>query len=246
MSILFLYKKYYREVLVLLAVLSLVVGPWVLRNYLRHGILFTNATGGFELWVSILPESGGEFYPSEEAAGYLEEHGLFETAEYGKEQFKNFVLEHPAAFAERQIEKTLTYFSAGRTSAFWLYLSELKFRRAAVLLSSAFFNLALLAFGLAGLYLAFKEKKLLYDVFLLLAVSVPLSVIPVVVTGRYRYPLLAFLSVGAIYLLRLIFKQKFIPPVFWYCFFLLLSVTAIDLVWHSSRFLSHLKTLGVF
>lgn len=237
-----LYKKYWKQAILVFCILAVIVGPWVFRNYLRHKILFTNATGGMELWVSVLPDSAGEFYPTEEVSGYFEKNGLFKTAQRGKEEFKKFIFAHPGRFVLRQFEKTSTYFSMLRTSGFWLYLSGA--HQKIVIFSSAVFNAVLFSLGLAGLYLIFKKRGFLSNQFLLMAASIPVAVIPVVVTGRYRYPLLVFLAVSAIFALETIWKNKKIPKLFWFSAILLLLNSGLDFFWHFSKVLSHLKTIG--
>lgn len=238
----FLYKRYWRRALIVISIFLLIVGPWVLRNYLRHGILFTNATGGLELWVSILPGSQGEFNVNDEVAAYFEEHGLFKTAERGKAEFVKFIFKHPLSFLLKQIEKTSIYFSMLRTSGFWLYLSG--FKQILIILSSAAFNIILFTLGLAGFYFLFKERSFLKKIFLLAAVSIPASIIPVLVTGRYRYVLFIFLVVGAIVSLRFILLQKYIPKIIWFMLALLLLNTGLDAVWHFSKVVSHIAILG--
>ena len=221
---------------------AVIVGPWVFRNYLTHKILFTNATGGMELWVSVLPDSAGEFYPSEEVSSHFEKNGLFKTAQRGKEEFKKFIFSHPDKFVLRQFEKTSTYFSMLRTSGFWLYLSGA--HQKIIIFSSMIFNSVLFSLGLAGFYLIFKKRDFLGSQFLLFAASIPAAVIPVVVTGRYRYPLFIFLTVSAIFALEFIWKNKKIPKILWLSAILLLLNGGLDFFWHFSKVLSHLKTIG--
>ncbi len=239
----FLYKKRWKTFLIMFGILLLIVGPWAARNYFRHGVLFTNATGGLELWVSILPESSGEFQMNKEVSDYLEKNGLFKIAERGKEEFKKFIFEHPLRFILRQLEKTSIYFSMIRTSGFWLYLSGWK--QLAAIFFSAVFNALLFALGLAGAYLIFKERKFLNNAFLLLAAAMPLSVIPIVVTGRYRYPLLIFLAASALYFLRFIRENKRLPKIFWVASSALLVNGGLDIFFNFDKFISHIRILGL-
>ena len=238
----FLYKKYWKEAAIIFAILLIAAGPWILRNYSRHGILFTNATGGLELWVSVLPESGGEFQMNEEVSDYLSQNGLFKTAERGKEEFKNFIFKNPLSFLTRQLEKTSIYFSMLRTSGFWLYLSGS--RRLITTIFSAIFNFLIFSLGLSGFYVLFKKKKFLNNLFLLISASLPISVIPIIVTGRYRYAFLAFLTIGAIVILRFISEEKRIPGFVWLISAFLILNSGLDAIWHFSKVLSHLKALG--
>jgi len=78
----------------------------------------------------------------------------------------------------------------------------------------------------------------------LFAASIPAAVIPVVVTGRYRYPLLIFLAVSAIFALEFIWKDKKIPKILWLSAAFLILNGGLDFFWHLSKVLSHLKTIG--
>ena len=146
-------------------------------------------------------------------------------------------------FILRQLEKTSIYFSMIRTSGFWLYLSGWK--QLAAIFFSAVFNALLFALGLAGAYLIFKERKFLNNAFLLLAAAMPLSVIPIVVTGRYRYPLLIFLAASALYFLRFIRENKRLPKIFWVASSALLVNGGLDIFFNFDKFISHIRILGL-
>jgi hypothetical protein len=177
-----------------LAIQILAIAPWAWRNTALYGrFIPLTAAGGYDLWVGNNPEANGEEIPAPYVSEYKDQYGFLAADQYGAQQYAKFLAGSPVQFLELQGIKTVKFFSVIRTSAWWFHLSGIA-RVATFFLSAAFFILLLLL-GLPGIYSALRSEPGPARLLAVLALTVPLAVIPIVVTSRLRYPMYPFLAV---------------------------------------------------
>lgn len=193
-----LLKKYYVQALIITACAFFIVGPWTARNYITYGrFIPTTAAGGYDLWVGNNPAANGELNATPEITNYLADNGIVKTDEKGIKEVKYFIFHNPIQFVKLLLVKTSIYFSFGRPLAFWFYLSGLP--KILTIIFSSLFAFIFFSFGLSGAWMLFKERKPLIRWLLLLMLAAPLSVVPIIVETRYRFPVYPFLALFAGY-----------------------------------------------
>jgi hypothetical protein len=181
----------------------LAIAPWAWRNTVLYGrFVPLTAAGGYDLWVGNNPQADGEEIPAPFVSEYKDQYGFLAADRHGAEQYVQFLVQSPVRFLELQGMKTVKFFSVLRTSAWWFHLSGIA--RAATFFLSAGFFILLLLFGIPGIYSSLRAGPGPARILSALALSVPLAVIPIVVTSRLRYPMYPFLAVlGALAAFRL-------------------------------------------
>jgi 4-amino-4-deoxy-L-arabinose transferase-like glycosyltransferase len=199
-----LIKRYYFQATIIFVCAITLIGPWVWRNYsIYNRVIITTAAGGYDLWIGNNPLANGELEPSQEIKDFSKSHTIIETSERGVKQVVRFVFSEPVHEVELLLIKTSVYFSFARPAAFWFHLRG--FSKIATIIFSSGFAFLLFSFGLSGIYFLWKKKEPIYFWLVLLALSMPLTVIPIVVETRYRYPLYPFLSLAFGYFVSLLF-----------------------------------------
>jgi transcriptional regulator of met regulon len=121
------------------------------------------------------------------------------VARHGKgiEEFKRFIIEHPLEFVKITAKRISIFFSLARPTGFWPNFTPKQQAASASL--SLLFSVLIFPLGIAGAAIFFKKtdieerRKRLF--FLAMAVSIPISVIFILVENRYRYPLYPFLAI---------------------------------------------------
>jgi hypothetical protein len=187
-------KKKPLWVIGVLAIQLMAIGPWAWRNTALYGrFVPLTAAGGYDLWVGNNPQADGEEIPAQVVSDYKDQYGFLAADRYGAEQYVKFIVQEPVRFLELQGIKTIKFFSVIRTSAWWFHLSGIA-RGITFFLSAGFFILLLL-FGIPGIYSALRSGPGPARILSALALTVPLAVIPIVVTSRLRYPMYPFLAV---------------------------------------------------
>jgi hypothetical protein len=194
--VLLIVKKKPMWVVGVLVIEVLAIAPWAWRNTVLYGrFVPLTAAGGYDLWVGNNPQADGEEIPAPAVSEYKDRYGFLAADRYGAEQYVKFLVQEPVRFFELQGIKTVKFFSVIRTSAWWFHLSGLA-RGITFFLSAGFFSLLLL-FGIPGICSSLRSGPGLARILSLLALTVPLAVIPIVVTSRLRYPMYPFLAVLA-------------------------------------------------
>jgi hypothetical protein len=191
------------------AIVALLIGIWTARNYSVYGrFVFLTAAGGYDLWVGNNPDSAGEQLVTPEINEYKAQHGTLETDRHGREEYFRYLFSDPAGFLGLQLIKTAKFFSLLRTSAWWFHISGIA-QLLTFILSASFYSLLLLLGG-AGWISSLRKGPAAAWIVSLLALTVPVIVIPLTVTSRLRYPMYPFLTVlTALAILR--FRQGEIP-----------------------------------
>jgi hypothetical protein len=123
---------------------------------------------------------------------YAGSHSSAEISAHGTQEFEQFVFHHPFQEAELLAKKTSAYWSVARPYAFWFYLNGLP--QKIVFVWSVVWSFVLFVLGLSGAWLMWESKRPLDRWLLLLALLMPLSVIPIIVETRYRLPVYPFLA----------------------------------------------------
>jgi len=240
-----LLRKHYRQALIFLATVVIILTPWTVRNYLRyHKFIVTSAIIGYDVWVGNSPDSKytGELVATNEIDRFSEAEGLFAANERGKQEVIDLALKHPWQFIELQLTKTSIYFSAARPAAFWFHIKGMV-QLVTIFFSSSFAYL-IFGFGLAGFWLFARRKDSLSRLFALLAVAAPVGIIWVVAETRYRYQIYPLMIIfGSVFLYEFLKNRKAYWKVLAVSFVLITANTAFDLIQNSARVLERLQRL---
>ena len=208
-----IWKRYFRQGIIMLICFLALLSPWAIRNYnLFDRVILTTAAGGYDLWVGNHSGASGELASPQFIEDYAREHSIFETNKKGISEVLGFVLRHPFEEAKILLYKTSIYFSVARPAAFWFHLHGIE--RVITGLFSSGFAFLLFGFGLSGAWLLWKRRDELSRALILLALTAPISVIPIVVETRYRYSLYPFLALAAGYVLSVIIRKGWRQSVF--------------------------------
>jgi hypothetical protein len=194
--VLLVVKKKPLWVVGVLVIQLMAIGPWAWRNTALYGrFVPLTAAGGYDLWVGNNPQADGEEIPAKDVSEYKDRYGFLAADRYGAEQYVKFLMHSPIQFLALQGIKTAKFFSVIRTSAWWFHLSGIA--RALTFFLSAGFFILLLLLGIPGIYSSLRDGPGPARILSALALSVPVAVIPIVVTSRLRYPMYPFLAVLA-------------------------------------------------
>lgn len=196
-------QKRFRGAVLALCIAACIVAPWsyfVSKRF--HSLILTTTVGGYDLWVGNNLDARGGFEKTLEIQNARKLYHSVELDRIGKRRYATFIMEHPLGFIELQIRKTALYFSAFRPTGFWFHIRDRVWELRATLVASFAWSVFVFFFGIAGAILFFREQRTVGAVlFLLFALFQPLSVIPIIVETRYRYPLYPFLAIFAAYFL---------------------------------------------
>lgn len=196
------FKREFLKTVVVLLCAVLVIAPWTIRNYLVYDqFILTTAAGGYGLWLGNNPGAEGGAHPTEEIVAYTSTHTFLETSHEGVRQVKHFIMTEPLEATKIMIWKGTAYFSAARPYAFWFYFDDHPIAQKVVLTLSVAWSSVLLILGMAGAWILWRSKEPLTRWIVILAVTLPLAVIPVIVETRYRLPAYLFFSLFSGYLL---------------------------------------------
>ncbi len=206
------------------------VGSWSFYASGRyHRFILTTGVGAYDLWVGNNVGAKGGFEKTPEVQKVRDESSSAELDEISKVKYAEFLTQHPFLFLELQIRKTALYFSLVRPGGLWIHLwSRLWHLRMTVLLSFVWTALLFLI-GISGVVLFLKNiKSARARLFMVAALLQPLSVIPIIVETRYRYPLFPFLAVfGAYFVVR---YSKSSRPIVILVAIVLLALTGYDII----------------
>lgn len=226
----FLVKKYWREAILFISVLIVVMTPWTIRNYrVYHRFIPTTLIGDYNLWVgNTLLSNGGQisggFNP---VTTYVADYGVRDLSTASQSAFRSFIIEHPDSFAKLTAMRLIRYASLIRPMGFWFYdqgWSQIIF----VALSGV--SIALLfIFGLTGLLLGLIERDDKKWYLIALALTAPLPLLATVVESRYRFQIYPFLALfGACAFSQLMEKKVLTRKVFLISVVVLVGLSLID------------------
>jgi len=231
-----LWKRYYKETALLFVTTVIIMTPWTIRNFhIYNHFVPTSATGGYDLWIGNNPDAVGGFEKTPEQQRIRDTLHIIELETYGFHKYFEFIKKEPLKFVELQFRKTTMYFSGIRPTGWWSFLKNKPIDQAITLGASGLWTGVLLLFGLSGLWIFFRRKTDLKSrLFLAFALLQPISVIPVIVESRYRYPFFPFLALFSAMFLVWWWKEKEIRT---YLKKVLLSVLGILIIMTGIDFL---------
>lgn len=223
---------------VFIAVLSAILAPWSVRNYLAYGAFIpTRSTFGYALWVGNNTRATGELASYEEIEAYQNEHTILEVDTKGRQEAARFALRHPLLFVRLLFAKMSMYFSVARPTGFWPHLHG--GARAFTVLISALFSLALFAFGVSGALTLLNTSHPITRSMLWFAALTPIPHMLTIVETRYRYQIYPLLMIFAGIYIAWLFTAR--TRALWYPFGLALALvllnTAVDIAAHSAKFI---------
>ena len=192
----FLKEKKYAHFAVFLFLTVTVLTPWTVRNYITyHRFIPTSANGGYNLWVGNHNGGTGEGGNMPELLQAQQRLGYIQANDYGKEQFKKFVYEHPIKYIGLTFTRLVKYFSFARPLGFWPY--QHGWSQVIFLFFSCLFSVAIFSLGWAKIISIFHSKKFegpLIHLVIFAGLTV-CSIIPIIIETRYRLPIYAFMAI---------------------------------------------------
>jgi len=246
-----LYRRLWLQALLMFMFPVLIMAPWAIRNYrIYDHLVLTSSTGGYDLWVGNNKDAIGGFDKTPEIKEARAELHIIELDRLGFQKYFGFIAEHPFKFAELQFRKTTMYFSLIRPTGFWTYLKDKPVDQIATLIVSGIWTGLLLFTGICGaVWSLMRRKDLQSRLFVVFAILQPLSVIPIIVESRYRYPLFPFLAVlGALFLTELYYNKNdsdraTLKRIALYTLLILLFVTSVDILYNREDIISRTNLL---
>ncbi len=229
--VLFLFQKKWLESAVFVAMVGLVLAPWVIRNYsLYHQFILTTLIGDFNIWIgNTLSADGGQiaggFNP---VTTYVDQNGLTGLGNEAKKMFREFIFTYPQEFIKLTAIRTVRYFSLIRPMGFWFYdhgLSQIIF-----VIASGLSIAGLFVSGLAGIILAWWRREQKWYL-LALTVTAPIPLLVTVVQSRYRFQIYPFLALFGAYAVVKLWKKASVAKMAWVMAAIILGVfTLIDIM----------------
>lgn len=206
----FLWHKRFKHLILSLVIMTVLISPWVIRNYIVFDKIIPSRIYGFyTLHVGNYHGASGEndIVLLTDAKEIEKQSGVFALEEYSKQQFFSFVKEHPIEYVMLHFRRFSIYFSWLRPAGHWPYLSYQM--RLLTYISSGIFSVILFAFGLSGLFYAYKKFKDDQKIKLLIYLTLltPLPFILTQVETRFRYLIYPLLAIFAGYCLILLSQQ---------------------------------------
>lgn len=245
LSFFYILKKEILNGGIFLLVFFAVLAPWVVRNYLvYHQFILTTLTGSFNLWVgNTLSAQGGQitggFNPFDE---YVRLRGFGGIKEKATQEFVFFALNYPLVFIKLFILRIIRFFSLIRPMGFWFYQSGIK--QLLFVFSSLGWGAVFFISGYSGLFTLWRERRTLFNYFIVFALLAPLPLIFTVVQSRYRFQIYPFLAIfGGYFISRLLEDRRTVKKYLKMAVIILLIVSLLD----AAYFLPLIKErLGLF
>ncbi|MEK7630448.1 MAG: glycosyltransferase family 39 protein [Patescibacteria group bacterium] len=237
-----IYQKRWRELVASLVLPILIVGSWSVFATMRFDrFILTTGVGAYDLWVGNSPGATGGFEKTPEVQEARNTMSHKELDAYSKKKYWEFFTTQPLEFMQLQVRKTTLYFSTLRPGGYWPHLYARAIELRATLAASMLWTIALFVAGIAGALVLFQTRQDLGMRFLLgAALLQPISVIPLIVETRYRYPLLLLLIFFGAYAMTHLGKAK---QAFLYASIVLSIATFGDFVFHMSDILEKARRI---
>lgn len=239
----FLKEKKYKEFILISIIVITVVSPWVIRNYIVFDKFIPSRIYGFYTlhngnYHGASGENDIELLP--EALKIKEEQGVFAVEDYSKQQFFNFIKQHPLEYLSLHFKKISIYFSWLRPTGHWTYLTN--WQRLTTYVFSGIFSVLVFSLGITGIWHAFKKLKnnKIIKYLILFTILTPLPFIITLVETRYRYPIYPLLAIFGAYAVMTIWQNKKFKY-FTIITGILLINSVFDLIINWSRFLDKIK-----
>ncbi len=239
----FIVKKSWKESILFLAAIMVVLTPWTVRNYqVFNSFIPTTLIGDYNIWVgNTLVSNGGQlssgFNP---VTTQVAKHGIVSLPSAASHAFTTFIREHPGTFVKLTAIRTVRYASLIRPMGFWFYqdgLPQLVFVALSGLSISVLF-----VFGLSGLMLLGLRSDKNKWYWIALALSAPLPLLVPVVESRYSFQIYPFLALaGAWFFTELKQHTEMAKMSLCISAFILLGFTLIDLGFFWETAVEHLK-----
>lgn len=239
----FILKKEWLRGLLFLAVLLLALTPWTIRNYIVYGkIKPFNASTGL-LYVGNHPGATGELIPNYPLPAGVDPEKMSQL-EYDDALGRagvDFIFKHPLEFIKLTFWRASIYFSFARPTGFWPHLQG--FAKLATIVSSTIYAFLIFTLGTLGAWLAVK-KNVNAKYLLAFIITLPLSVIALVVETRYRFPIYPFLAIFSGYgLWWLLTNFKVVLKPLFIVLGLLSANTIFDVLKNLQRILERISSL---
>ena len=183
--------------------LSLVISPWIIRNYfLYHRLVPIAASYGENFLLGNNPQADGEYsidvYDPNQA--YLE----FSRTAFIKGL--KFIVNNPVRSFALAVKKMSVFWSFIRIEAWWPYMHG--FDRILSSILSFLFTVFIISFGILGAVFSFREKNVYRFWMMAFILLCPLSLVPFYVTVRYRLPVYPFMIILTAYTVTILPKIK--------------------------------------
>lgn len=194
-----LFKKKWDIAVIFIIMPLVLIGSWSVMMTLRYeNFIFTTTAGGYDLWIGNNPHATGGFEKTPEIQSFRNTHHSVDINKMGIRKYSEFFIEQPLVFIELQLRKLSIYFNVFRPGGFWVGLMGYPKTLLIIFFTSVIWNLIYFVFGISGiLQQFFKKKDNLSKIVAGVALLQPLSVIPIIVETRYRYPFFPFLALFA-------------------------------------------------
>ncbi len=227
----------------------IVLLPWTIRNYrMYNAVVPTSVTFGDDLLAGNNPQATGELDDSRYI--YNAKYKGVPDALADRQEVKDaigFIVANPFRFIKLTLYRISMYFSFSRPAGFWPFLSGAG--KMVLLAVSSLYSILLFTFGAFGAWCAWRDaalgearkKLLLYGI---LIVSMPVSIIFIIVETRYRYPIYPLLAVFAGYgVWVLVQKRKEVMKTLFAVTSVLLLNTVFDIMRNFSRIIERVMHL---
>ena len=245
-------KRRYIYLILFILIPTMILCAFMYRNYVQYGRFVFTTAGGLDLWAGNNINANGEYELSEEIKTAYKEYGPVQIDKKGISEVKKFALSHPVYLIKLQLIKASKYFSLVRPNGWVWWLN--KTEKSLMLLFSGLFGAIGFIFGISGAWKILKEKNFFSKLLVYLAVCAPLSIIPIIVSTRYRYEIYPFLAIFAAYFLVLLLanpvrlakplsngvkKEKGLYQIISVVFIILILNSIYDLVTNLDVFFEH-------
>lgn len=204
-------KGFLRQASVFLISLTIVILPWIVRNYqIYHRFIFIRACAGENFWLGNHPGANGEQGDEKTMPAELKNNPLnlspLELDSKGYREGLKFIKQNPVRFIALMLKKTSLFWSPLRTDGWWPHLEG--FASWLAIIFSFLFSVFILFFGALGIVFSFKHSDI-YKFWLRAFIFICwLSLIPFIVEPRYRLPIYPFLIIFTGYALNLMPEIK--------------------------------------
>lgn len=231
--------------------LSLIISPWIIRNYfVYHQFIPIAGSAGENLWIGNNPETNGDSLKSGDKIEEMFRNARNNYLELNSLGLKNglrFMARNPERVFLLSLKKMSVFWSPLRTNGWWLHMEGMD--RKISIVMSFLFNFFIFSFGILGLVFSFSEKSLprfwLRNFIFICA----LSLIPFSISVRYRFPAYSVMIIFASYGICLLLQpaRKIVLERYLFKRYILVSLilVAVFIVNFSYDFMVNLNEINI-